>query len=268
MRAVITGQSGLDKKRFLNGFRNHCRKKKQRVRVFHVGDMMYKEDPSITRGEILKLPKARLDGLRRSVFKVILKSRARNIIVDTHATFRHNNGLFLAYDFDQLKDLKADTYIILLDNLDAVYARLQDSGKGEHSLRDILAWREEETMATEIVANILVKPKNFFILARGRGTQTHETLYSLLFERKQKKRVYASFPMTYVQNEQLLLDQITNFKKILFNFFIVFDPADMDEKRLDYEASLATENKKDRVKLETLGKRRTFRTDEIAEISR
>ena len=67
------------------------------------------------------------------------------MLVNTHATFRWRHGLFAAFDFDQIKAFNADLYITLLDNVESVHQRLMRDHDIDHTLKDIMVWREEET---------------------------------------------------------------------------------------------------------------------------
>ena len=110
---VVTGQVGIDKKPFLESLRQHAAKKGKNLILCNVGDMMYAEAPDVVAGRILDLPRARLDSLRRSVFKDIIATREReeNVVINTHATFRWKHGLFPAYDQDHMETINADLYI-------------------------------------------------------------------------------------------------------------------------------------------------------------
>ncbi len=74
----------------------------------------------------------------------IIADKHEHIIVNSHATFRWRHGLFSAFDFDQTKLLRADFYITLLDNVESVHQRLLRDHELDHSLKDIMVWREEE----------------------------------------------------------------------------------------------------------------------------
>ena len=50
-------------------------------------------------------------------------------------------------------ELDADLYVTLVDNVDAVHERLTREHDLPHTLKDILVWREEEILATEVLAN-------------------------------------------------------------------------------------------------------------------
>src|SRR5690606_14584411 len=134
------------------------------------------------------------------------------VIVNTHATFRWRHGLFAAFDFDQIKAFNADIYITLLDNAESVHQRLLRDHDIDHSLKDIMVWREEELLATEILANILRGHGHFFMISRGRSIPTTQTIYRLLFE-GHKKKAYLSFPMSHVMDLPETLAQIDQFKR-------------------------------------------------------
>ncbi|HUU82240.1 MAG TPA: hypothetical protein VM243_01935 [Phycisphaerae bacterium] len=242
VRVVVTGQVGIDKKPFLESVAAIARDRGKEVAVCHVGDMMYVDAPDVVPGRILDLPRQRLDSLRRSTFKDILATaeKAENLIVNTHATFRWKHGLFCAYDFDHMVSLDADLYITLVDNVDAVHERLERDHDLTHTLKDILVWREEEIVVTEALAAAVRGYGCAYILARGIERDTAESLYRLMFEPDCKK-VYPSFPMTHVMDMPEVLADIDTFRHALVEHFICFDPGDLDEKRLLFEAGAATQ---------------------------
>ena len=234
-RVVVTGQVGVDKKPFIERVVQLGRSRSHGVCVYHVGDMMYAEARDVRPGRILDLPLARLAALRRSVFKDILtdvgRRAADTAIVNTHASFRWKHGLFPAFDHDQMLALDADMYITLVDNVDAIHERLTREHDVPHSLKDILVWREEEILATEVLASAVRGHGVFYVFARGAGDDTLESLYRLVF-RPEAKRVYPSFPMTHVMDLPETLAEIDAFRATIAEHFITFDPGDMDEKRL------------------------------------
>ena len=98
MRAIVTGQVGMDKKGYLTSVRDLAADRGDRIGVYNVGDMMYAEAPDVRPGRILDLPLSRLNALRRAVFRDIIAESAEksDILVNTHATFRWRHGLFSA----------------------------------------------------------------------------------------------------------------------------------------------------------------------------
>ena len=169
MRAIVTGQVGVDKTPYLDAVRAEAARAGRELVVCNVGRMMYEEAPDVPPGRILNLPINRLNALRRSVFKEILRTAERHehVLVNTHATFRWKHGLFAAFDFDQMKAFQADLYVTLVDNVDNVHQRLSREHDIDHTLKDIMVWREEEVLATEIIANALRGYGHFYMVSRG-----------------------------------------------------------------------------------------------------
>jgi len=157
MRAFVSGQIGVDKGQYLNLVQKTARDNGIDLAVCHLGQMMYAEAPDVPQGRILNLPITRLNTLRRAAFKEVLKiaERHEHVLLNTHATFRWRHGLFAAFDFDQIKEFNADLYVTMLDNAESVHQRMLKDHDIDHSLKDIMVWREEEILATEILANII-----------------------------------------------------------------------------------------------------------------
>ena len=57
-------------------------------------------------------------------------------------------GCLAAFDFDQLHAFGAELYVTLVDNIEAVHQRMLRDHDLEHSLKDLMVWREEEILAT------------------------------------------------------------------------------------------------------------------------
>lgn len=268
-RVVVTGQVGVEKKPFLEKVVRLAESRGQRVKVYHIGDLMYAEAPDVRAGRILDLPLARLNSLRRAVFKDVLADVDRHdvVIVNTHAAFRWKHGLFPAFDHDQMTALDADLYITLVDNVDAVHERMLREHDLPHSLKDILVWREEEILATEILANAVRGHGCFYVVARGVEDNTLESLYRLIFKSDTKK-VYPSFPMTHVMDLPQTLAEIDAFRAMLAEHFITFDPGDLDEKRLLFEAGAATQRGEDRIRVQVNGSELEFSVAEVTSVAR
>jgi len=268
VRAVMTGQVGVDKKPFIERVASLARENGKDVAVCHVGDMMYAEAADVVPGRILDLPRPRLDSMRRSVFKDILRiaEKADNTFVNTHATFRWKHGLFPAFDHDQMVELNADVYFTLVDNVDAVHERLTREHDVPHSLKDILVWREEEVLATEVMSHIIRGHGHFYVIARGVETDTAESVYRLMFE-PQRPKVYPSFPMTHVMDMPDVLSNIDAFRDILSEHFITFDPGDLDEKRLLLEAGAATQRGEQKFVIEVHGRRMELEVNEVTSVA-
>lgn len=233
MRAIVTGQVGIEKKPYLKAVAQLAAQAGDPLHVYHVGDRMYAEAPDVRPGGILDLPLSRLHSIRRAVFKDIIAESAdqRNVIVNTHATFRWRHGLFRAFDFDQMQTLRPDMFICMVDNIEALHHRLHTEHRVDASFKDMMVWREEEIMATELLALGLGGRHTCHILPRGRETRTTRTCYRLVC-RPELKKVYLSFPMSHVYDMPDILEEIDTFREVIADQFTTFNPADVDEKLL------------------------------------
>ena len=269
MIVVVTGTVGVDKKSYLEKVCRFAGGRGKEVLLCNVGDMMYAEAPDIAPGKILDIPMKRLNSLRRSVFKdIIAKSKeVANLIVNTHATFRWRHGLFPAVDFDQMRELDADIYICLIDGVIAVHRRLGDEHATEHTLKDLIVWREEEIIGTEMLCKGIDEEMPFYCLARGSEQETTETFYRLTFGGKGKK-AYLSFPMTHIDGEEDIKGEIDGFRKLMKRFFTCFDPGDLEESYLPYKAGEAVRKGEDFVEVTALGQKVRLDLQEVRQIER
>ncbi len=269
VRAVVTGQVGLEKKSFLEEVVEIARSNGREVLLFNIGDMMYAEAPDVAPGRILDLPRQRLTTLRRSVFKDVLRAATTgaNVIVNTHATFRWKHGLFHAYDHAQMQELDADLYVTLVDNVDAVHERLERDHDVRHTLKDILVWREEEIVVTEAMADAIAGYGRSHVVSRSNPRINALAVYRLMFETHRRK-VYPSFPMTHVMDAPRILAEIEQFRDSLAEHFITFDPADLDEKRLMLLAAQAERRGDEEFTLEVNGRPLAMNAREVTSIDR
>ncbi|UCG57253.1 MAG: AAA family ATPase [Phycisphaerales bacterium] len=254
MIVVVTGMVGVDKKSYLQNVCQFAAEKGKEVLLCNVEDLMYAEAPDIPPGKILDIPMKRLSSLRRSIFKdIIAKARkAPNVIVNTHATFRWRHGLFPAVDFDQMRQLNADIYVCLIDGVVALHGRLSNEHAVEHSLKDLIVWREEEIIGTEMLYKGIDERIPFYCLARGAADETTETFYGLTFGGERQK-VYLSFPMTAVAEIETVPAEIGEFRRVMKQFFVCFDPGDLEESYLPHRAKQAAEKGLDYVEVRKFG---------------
>ncbi|MHC4520375.1 MAG: AAA family ATPase [Planctomycetota bacterium] len=269
MIVVVTGMVGLDKKSYLQKVCQAAQKNGKDVLLCSVGDTMYAEAPDIPAGKILDISLKRLHSLRRSAFKdIITKARqAPNLIVSTHATFRWRHGLFPAVDFDQMRQLNADMYVCLIDGATAMHQRLLEHLSVEHTLKDLIVWREEEIIGTEMLCKGIDDKMPFYCLARGGQQDTAETFYRLAFER-QAKKAYLSFPMTAVAEYEDVLSEIQEFRSRMKQLLVCFDPGDLEEAYLPLKAEKARQAGLDSIEVTASGRQIRLNVDEVQQIER
>jgi adenylate kinase len=269
MIVVVTGMVGVDKKSYLEKVCQLAAERGNEVLLCNVGDRMYAEAPDIPPGKILDIPMKRLSSLRRSIFKdIIVKAQTvPDLIVNTHATFRWRHGLFPAVDFDQMRQLNADMYICLIDGVVALHARLVEEHSVEHSLKDLIVWREEEIIGTEMLCKGINEDIPFYCLARGGEEQTMEVFCRLVFGAPMK-RAYLSFPMTAVSEMENVQNEINEFRRLMKRWFICFDPGDLEEAYLPQKARRAAHGGLDYVEVTALGRKVRLDLSDVLQIER
>ncbi len=244
MKAFVSGQIGIDKKSYLSQVADLAGEQGETIKLYNVGDIMYAEGRDVRPGRILDLPLSRLNSLRRAALKDIITASHSDShsIINSHATFRWRHGLFPAFDFDQIEALNPDLFVCLVDNIEVVHHRLHRDHEIDATLKDCMVWREEEILATEMMAQAFRKP--FYILSRGRHIPTTRTLFRMIC-RPHMRRVYPSFPMSHIVDMPDILKEIEDFRAALAEQFVTFDPADVDEKLLLDLAIAATRDARD-----------------------
>ena len=150
----------MDKKDYLQKVVELAGSRGGDLALYNLGDRMYAEANDVKPGRILDLPISRLKALRRAAMKDVNRAAEgqKDVILNTHATFRWRHGLFPAFDFDQLTEFKPDVVICLLDNIEVVHARLHEEHTSDATLKDLMVWREEEIMASELAAQRSASP--------------------------------------------------------------------------------------------------------------
>lgn len=247
MRVLFTGQTGIDKKAQLQALSEYCAQKGRSIQaIFNIGDIMYAESRRsglrLAEGKILDLPLAQLGALRRSAFNVVRNEIAdkTNVLVNSHAVFRWNNRLFRAFELPEVRDLAPDAIVTLIDDVESVKLRLdqfKESGElppdTRYSLKDLLVWREEEMLASEILASVLETPH--YVLGVSLDEEVSMTpldvMYSLMFE-PWKKTSYVSFPISGARSRPDVWEKVVRYRKLARKYLTAFDPMMIDEKRL------------------------------------
>ena len=267
MRALFTGQTGIDKKSQLQALRDFCARKGKSIEaVFNVGDIMYEESrksgATLKKGKILDLPLAQLGALRRGAFNLIRShsSGMSNVFVNSHAVFRWNNRLMRAFELPEIKEFQPDVIVTLIDDVEAVKMRLdafKSSGDlppdTKYSLKDLLVWREEEMLASEILASVLDIPHYVLgiSLEEEVSLEPLEVMYHLMFE-PWRKKTYVSYPISDARARPDIWEKVVRYRKLLRAYLTAFDPLMIGEKRL-LDLAQQTQNEAEDMECPALG---------------
>ena len=254
MRVVLTGISGLNKEDLLAKIRTLCNSKdlEKSGADLDVGlDRTAFKDASIDftcdlehemcRGEELKTPnyldiaeRDLLNAKNRTLDRIIKASKEKkNVILAIHAVYYRRSSLFSVLDWNKLMEFQPEIFVTLIDDVHGLKERIKgnrNAGPVKYiSLKDILWWREVEFLVTqEIARNISDKGVPHYLIALD---QAPTIIYQLMFE-SNKKKVYASYPVTSAKRDAKLFGETSEFLKRLKKYFIVFDPMAIGEKLL------------------------------------
>ena len=236
--AVVSGIVGVNKGQICEEAAMHGRRLYgANATVVHVGRRMY-QLTNAPPDRILYLPPTRLAQAREQVFGEIagLVEAGKDVIVNTHAAFHWHGGTFYGIDENNrrvLRQLGADTFISVLDNIPTAHARLRAGHDYKLTLAQVAKWRTvDETAMRELAGGIAGDASHFII---GRGTdkvmvdQTALAIGKRIFGPRDLTVVYACFPMTFAFHIPAMMSEIRKFCDALANKVISQNPASVDE---------------------------------------
>jgi len=155
----------------------------------------------------------------------------------------------------------------MIDGVAALHGRLAGEHAIEHTLKDLVVWREEEMIGTELLCKGINEKTPFYCLARGADEDTIETFYRLIFE-PERKKAYLSFPMTHVAELADVREKIDEFRHTMKGVFTSFDPGDLEESELPHKAREAKQQGLKYVEVEALGRKVRLGLEQVLQIER
>jgi adenylate kinase len=235
MRIIVTGQSGLGKGSFMEKVKKYAESKGKGFHYESMGKVMLnKLGGRLGEHNILNLPKLNLDLLRSIACEFVLRTLGKGepdfFVVNTHAVFRWQHGLFPCLDLEFVKDFNPDLMICMIDDVLSIKQGLRDRKTDIFNLWELFAWREEEIWLSKFIAEsvgrILNKKIPFYLFPKEEGSEVFFNLIS----RNDIDKVYLSFPITGIKDEER--PEIEKFKSTIKKNFIVFDPFAIKDREL------------------------------------
>jgi adenylate kinase len=225
MKVLITGIS-------CSGWKEHTKDAVQETNIqfLSVGDIILRVSQErgfgFTDDQILNAPESALRVIRSlasSEIKEQLDDRAA--IIGCHATFRWKTNLLMGFDPHILNDLNVDMYVNVMDDLPDILTGLAHNTKWcgqDLTADDVLSWREEEYLVTQMLAERA--DKHFYLMLR----KDDPTNLKNLILSPGKRKAYISFPITNIDRPEEL-ERVERFRDQLRQWLIVFDPLAMKE---------------------------------------
>lgn len=221
MNILVTGISGLGREQLFS-------KLDPKIRLFDLGKEIVELAKSrglyYSEGNILRANQPTLAALRAAAIEHIandctMQENDDQInLISSHAVFMLLDGFRDGLELMDVQALAPDMVITLIDGPQYIHDRLREHpGDYFHlSVESIIRWQEFEVFFSEHLAK-LMQVKHYVM-----PVNQPETFHGVIFH-PEKKIVYASYPMTYLDPKYHPL--IREFVKLLSKHFIVFDPA-------------------------------------------
>jgi adenylate kinase len=228
---LVTGITGSGTQEYLDQVVAEAKKAGHghKVAIHDVGGIMRRlaedDDPEVKWDHILNADERMLRQLRGRAFEEIVPHFAKELdtlhIIDLHLSFRWYAFLTAGLQPHYLKEMEpyVRCFINIIEDLSKVQERLARTAWGKREILELLVWRDEELLLTDLFADVCGRVSRFAI-ARGEPP----TLFEQLVWHPEIPKVYLSFPITGLQNDPKAKEEIEAFRDRVREFLVVFDP--------------------------------------------
>lgn len=234
MLIITTAISGSDRKGYLSRFEEFARKNGKKIKIYHVGQMMFEHANSIginfTPENVLNAPPAVINAVRSAVFEKIA-SELPKVLKQHHAVFINIHAMFFwkkvfirAWDNYYVSQLNPDLFMAFVDDVISINKQLKSRKQWKRenlTIGDTLLWRNVDVEMTASWAEM--SRKKFYVIP---SPSKEKLLYRILFEPHLEK-VYAAMPLTNFKDPK---DQaeVDKFIAKLEKYFIIIDPREIE----------------------------------------
>lgn len=153
----LTAISGAQAKETLGKLNRHLENKKETMKVYHVGKMIFEEarlnSIHMTKEKCLFTPRGTINALRAAVFWKILASLQNDlvkydaVVINLHTYFFWQDSWVPAYNIHYMKIFNPDIFITFRDKEENILKRLNERGqwKNQHLTKTIIRlWQQNE----------------------------------------------------------------------------------------------------------------------------
>lgn len=243
---LVTGISGSGVRKFLSKVIEKADEHGHPYMRHDIGHIMEKDasdsHAQVQWGKILDADEEALKLLRALSFREVAHQTALNPnhlhLVDLHLSFRWRPHLTKGFEPHIMDPFRSRVRLVVnaLEDLMEVQERLSPTSWGKRKIRDLLYWRDEELFLADLYADMAGLERSYAIAVK----EPPEMLERLIWHPEFKK-VYLSSPMTALQDEPALLEEVDAFWARIQEFLIAFNPGainDYDATYSDTEMSL------------------------------
>ncbi len=201
----------------------------KKVILQDVGELMRKyakrDDPDVSWDRILDASPRVLRLLRALAFQEISNSIESNFdtlhIIDLHLCFRWKVYLTNGCEPYILSRFipHVRCFINIIEDLSKIQSRLEETSWQKREILELLIWRDEELFLTDLFAGICGRVDSYAVAS---GEPISE-IYRMIWHPEVRK-VYLSFPITGIIDDEEARKEIEQFRDIIREFLVVFDP--------------------------------------------
>jgi len=237
---LVTGVSGSERINVLNEVKAEAEKRGISMMIHDLGEIIKRQaerhQMQVVDERFLDIDKRELRLLCTSALQTVEMDMLRHPEIEhhfiaVHATFRWKGRLIQGISYADVLALKPDALINVVNDVQSIFEINRRNPKWDDSTvpttQETLDWMLEEEFVTGILAEVMNVP--VFIIARRHTTHN---LADLFFTNK--KRIYLSYPITAVEDEQPeMLEQIQGpILAELEKLFVVFNPLTIEDLSL------------------------------------
>lgn len=238
---LVTGITGSNAAAILKEVAGDAKGHGHAVRVHDIGEIMKRHaeqnQAGVEWGHILDVSPRFLRLLRAFAFTEVERSIADHPqdlhIVDVHLCFRWYAYLTPGFKSYLIRAFMPRVRLLvnIIQDLDVVHEYLVKTPWGDRPILELLFWRDEERFLTDVYAG-MGGVRSYAVSAAE-----PPSLIERLIWHPQMKRVYLSFPMTNILEDEEAKQEIVDFRDEIREFLIVFDPASCSDYNRTYERS-------------------------------
>jgi adenylate kinase len=233
---VCTGISGSERIECLGDISAYAKRRGKEIETINMWEALKKvAGQEIDEATILNLPEhIRMPMLEKAFqetataleqTRISEKDEPKCVVIATHACFHWKTDYLKAFPDYLLTQINPDILITIIHNLRDIKTNLDKNSSRRFvgiTETDILYWQNREIDETKNWARNL--KKKHFAIPRNEPV---DTLYKVIFE-ENKKAIYFSYPMSFVNNEEMK-KAVKLINKLREMGFVVFDPASIDD---------------------------------------
>lgn len=225
----VTGIPGSGTGEFLKKVESDAKAHGHDVEIFDVGETMHQfaleDGPNVKWSQILDADPILLRSLRNLAcqdlrHKIEMHPEVLRI-VDLHLSFRWKIFLTKGFEPHVISDFSKHIrlFVNLIADLSNVQEELALTSWGKREILELIIWRDEELFLSDMFAEISGRVSSCALSINEPSSMLENIIWH-----PARKRVYLSFPITNILEDEDAKREIEDFRDALRDFLVVFYP--------------------------------------------